>query len=75
MIMTYQQASRAVNTACVAIANSDLKIEGKLLSFDNFESELVWWFYAELIEKEWIDYLQKQVREFKRNWKIMERRK
>lgn len=74
-MLYYYEAVKAVNTACVAIANSDLKIEGKLLSFDNFESELVWWFYAELIEKEWIDNLQKQVREFKRNWKIMERRK
>ena len=74
-VLTYEQASRGVSTACTEILNSDLSLEGKLLYLDDFAMAIVSWYKANLIEDWMIDLLQRQVTETKKCWKKLEGRK
>ena len=75
MIMTYQQASKAVYTACVEIANSKMSLQGKILSFDDLETSLIWWLYAGLIDEPAMKQLRRNVHEFRQEWKIQKFKK
>lgn len=68
-LLTKKQALQAIETACNHILTDDLKIEGKLLMFDNFSISLATWVSANLIKNDWLDELLNYVTNVKQMYR------